>query len=142
MSDVKKPCPACPFTRSCERGVLGGSPPEIYMGQAFAPFQLPCHMHYEPDHPGWKAECFDKPQCAGAAIFRANMGISGELPQALHRLPSDHQQVFSNHFEFFMHHKRINFDEARHQFRLKPLSSLVQEQLSRADNLFSAKVEA
>lgn len=107
-------CPQCPYSRACAPGALGGSPVEVYVGQITGPFWLPCHLHSDFDDPGWKT-AIEKPQCAGAAIFRANLGIDGEqLPAALHRLPAGSDaNVFATLEEFVAHHLEINLAEAR-----------------------------
>src|SRR5258707_14531702 len=42
---VANPCPQCPFNRSTEPGLLGGSPVETYVGQIYAPFVILSHAY-------------------------------------------------------------------------------------------------
>lgn len=104
---VNEPCPECPFNRKVKPGTLGGSPVQVYAGQINGPFVLACHMHVNFDDPNWRAELnyTNTPQCAGAAIFRANLGVSHRMPAALPRLPANHEQVFSTMSEFVEHHQ-------------------------------------
>lgn len=108
MSNVKTPCPSCAFRRDITPGALGGSTPETFIGQAHGPFQIPCHTHYgERSYSEVHAQCEAIPQCAGAAIYRANVGVAEALPEQLHQLPADKQLVFASPAEFIAHHQRV-----------------------------------
>ncbi len=137
--DPKVPCKECAFRRDIEPGALGGSAPEVYIGQAYAPFAIPCHCHCNFDDPEWKAKAGpgETPQCAGVAIFRANIGAIGHLPAVLTALDADETTVFANPVEFLAHHKQISLREAVDQLTSPGTSirDLVQEQLSRQDNI-------
>ena len=101
------PCAQCSFRRDTPPGNLGGSPPEVYIGQIEGPFMIPCHMLCNFDDPKWREKAFKTGQCAGAAIFRANMGLPpGPVP--INLLPPDHTTVFSDYAEFLAHHKGIS----------------------------------
>ncbi|CAB4162431.1 hypothetical protein UFOVP783_45 [uncultured Caudovirales phage] len=102
-----RPCGACPFSRAVAPGALGGAnPPEVFVGQAFAGIMwLPCHKLYDPNLPARDQSASKCGQCAGAAIFRANCDIPA-VP-GIHRLPPDHEAVFSSAAEFIAHHRRI-----------------------------------
>jgi hypothetical protein len=39
---------------------------------------------------------FTLPQCAGAAIFRANTGWADEMPIGFHELPADRETVYAD----------------------------------------------
>lgn len=102
------PCAECPFARHVTPGKLGGSPIEVYIGQAYGPFYLPWHSDYEPD----SRERFDKGgaqvrQCAGAAIFRSNIGVAELMPDGMHQLPKDTEKVFATRGEFIAHHSEV-----------------------------------
>jgi len=97
---VRRPCPGCPFARACAPGGLGGSPVEVYIGQLLGGFWLPCHSN--PDYNQQTDATVS--QCAGAAIFRANLGIDAILPPMLHRLPEDQAAVFGTVEQFVAHH--------------------------------------
>lgn len=99
-----KACKSCPFSRQCEPGELGGSPVETYIGQSMGPFFLPCHACA-----GYKGneQTLDDglPQCAGAAIFRANIGRDEVMPGALLKLfAGSDVNVFASMQEFIKHH--------------------------------------
>ncbi len=104
MKNVQNPCPACPFSRAVAPGALGGSPISKYVGQIIGPFVLPCHKHCDFDDPQWREKSIETPQCAGAAIFRANLGVNKLLPPALHKMPEDRETVFGSLTEFVQHH--------------------------------------
>lgn len=107
----KSPCSACPFHRGVQPDALGGSSPEKYVGQVTGPFWLPCHMHSNFADPNWKTDT-SKAQCAGAAIFRANVGVIDKMPDALLHLPPDPNKVFASYTEFYAHHKQITVEQA------------------------------
>lgn len=96
------PCQTCPFRRTCTPGALGGSPVKTYIGQTHGNFYIPCHSAIDYTDPHWHAKATDVPHCAGAAIFRANIGMS-HLPPALMQ-EENHTEVFSNVEEFALHH--------------------------------------
>lgn len=138
MDDVKHMqavCKQCPWSRTVEPGALGGSPPETYLGQAAGPFILPCHLHCDFDDPDWKAKTVDTPQCAGAAIYRANVGMAQYLPPQVHRLNPDVDTVFATSVEFLAHHKGISLLAARKQLIEVPVSELRARQMARNTNI-------
>jgi hypothetical protein len=112
-----KPCKECPFSREIQPGALGGSAPEVYIGQAHGSFWLPCHMHSEFDDPNWKSNTA-KPECAGTAIYRAN--VYGKLDTSLLVLEPDREAVFATPAEFLAHHKGITLQQAEAELRVKP----------------------
>lgn len=112
-----RPCAGCPWSRNVRPNVedleqpsLGGSPAEVYVGQALLSFRLPCHMRQDYTKLEERLDN-SKTDCAGAAIFRANQKVDF-APQLLH-LPEDKEAVFSNVCEFYAHHKGISVDDAR-----------------------------
>jgi hypothetical protein len=109
MPHCKTPCKECPFARHTEPGATGGSDPTVYIGQAIGPFLLSCHMdpNYEKD-----PRSPHLMQCAGAAMFRSNIGVDVLMPPFLHHLPSNEEKVFSNPAELLSHHLRITLEEA------------------------------
>lgn len=127
--NCKKPCDSCPFSRASTPGGLGTKEgPEPFIGQAHGPFYLPCHKTYlskgiSPMTPGL-------PQCAGAAIFRANIGVAPYLPLSIHVLPRDSVAVFKTPVEFLAHHARITEADARAWLAKRPPSMLMGIELS------------
>lgn len=109
---LKKPCGECPFRKKnklVHNGKPGGSHPEVYVGQSEGPFWLPCHSDkaYADKNSDHKVV----QQCAGAAIYRSNIGVSEKMPDAIHILPEDKKLVFESHADFVSHysgvHKRL-----------------------------------
>lgn len=86
----RSPCCDCPFRRDSLPGWLGGSTPEQFVRHAHADLPYPCHTKIGP-------------QCAGMAIYRANICKSPRDPKAF-RLPADKVKVFSWPTEFINHH--------------------------------------
>lgn len=109
MNHPKKPCKGCPFSRLTPPGELGGSPPDVYMGQVVGPFWLPCHS--PADYQGKQSRPDQAPQCAGAAIFRHKIKASPHLPEFLLRLDDTGDgadEVFTSVQEFYQHHNQIS----------------------------------
>lgn len=97
----RKPCAECPFSRKTTRGALGGAGPTTFIGQVHGPFLLSCHMD-----PGYEKDRRSPEllQCAGAATFRANIGVAPLMPKELMSLPADTEHVFATPTEFLAHH--------------------------------------
>lgn len=89
----KSPCSDCPFARASLRGWLGSSTMGEWIAAVHGEALIECHTT-------------DK-QCAGAAIYRANVC---KLPRDLDllRLPADKVTVFANPKEFRSHHEKEN----------------------------------
>lgn len=99
----EKSCGSCPFSKTSKPGGLGGSPITTYLGQIIGPFMLPCHNQkgYEGNDTPIGAE-----QCAGAAVFRANLGIADRMPDMLlHLEAGSDPNVFETLPEFIRHHQ-------------------------------------
>lgn len=111
----KLPCAECPFSRKNQPGKdLGGADPTVYVGQAFGPFVLSCHM----DSAYEQSTALDKYKelrdCAGMAIYRANCGYDVKMPEAIFKLPVNKELVFSSPAEFLAHHLQIELSVAEH----------------------------
>jgi hypothetical protein len=133
------PCATCPWRRSATPGALGSSEPATtFIGQAFGPFRLPCHETYDSSAPGWKAEANRSPECRGAAIFRANVGLTDRLPRALLSLPPNDVLVFTGPEEFLAHHERITISRAVRLLANVPPGALARMQMARCDNVILA----
>jgi len=132
---VKAPCPDCPYSREVAPGALGGSSPLIYIGQAAGPFVLPCHKHCDFDDPNWKLKAINTPQCAGAAIFRANIGVDKFMPDVIHKLPADRERVFATSAEFLAYHTRMSLGYAVAFLKATPPEALLRRQLLRQSNV-------
>lgn len=110
----RKPCDECPFRRDIEPGFLGGSPAGVYVGRTLGPFILNCHKA-----PGYRLNPRDPNglQCAGGAIFRANIGVAEIMPGAILTLEPDAEIVFTSAAEFLAHHQGMTIDEAEEYLR-------------------------
>lgn len=131
MKTLAKPCKDCPFSRGVAPGALGGSPVETYIGQAVGPFMLPCHKTCDFDDPEWKDKVGQTPQCAGAAIYRANIGVADLMPPGIARLPPDRANVFASHEEFIAHHLQVSPFVARGLLQIITPAELLAIQLAR-----------
>lgn len=128
MAQHTTPCGECPFRRTVEPGALGGSEPEVYIGQAQGQFWLPCHMRQDCTTDEGRRDP-SSPQCAGAAIYRANIG---GVARPLLELPADPVVAFASAEEFLAHHRRLPLDEARERLRRTPPEALLRRELGRA----------
>jgi len=135
MKDLQKPCSDCAFRRCSEPGRLGGSTAEVYIGQTYGPFLIPCHLTYPEMEEGErlhdKMHCMG--QCAGSAIFRANCGMNDFMPSGMPKLEPDHEAVFSSPAEFLAHHKGISHFEAINQLMEQGPMELMQIELEKMD---------
>lgn len=84
------PCSDCPWARTALKGWLGGESADNWVAEAHADAPIPCHV-------------LDGAQCAGAAIYRANVCKRPRDPGAL-LLPADRKRVFASPVEFKRHH--------------------------------------
>lgn len=116
MKHPKRPCHECPFRRDVKPGTLGGSPVTTFVGQSIGPFVLNCHL--ADGYTAKPEDALSTPQCAGAAIYRANLGV--ELPRQIHTLPADDQVVFASHAEFVAHHEQVSIEIAQQLLELFP----------------------
>lgn len=91
----KTPCSDCPFRRDALPGWLGGNTAEDFVSFARGDEPYPCHTKIGP-------------QCAGLAIFRANICKSPRNPEAL-IAPQNKRLVFAWTDEFLKHHGELIF---------------------------------
>lgn len=106
MNQHKKSCATCPFSSKSKPGELGGSPVEMFVGQAYGPFFLPCHEATDYSNPDWKQQ-YDVPQCAGAAIYRANCHPAKRPDMLLHLEAGSDETVFKSPAGFVAHHMGV-----------------------------------
>lgn len=132
MKDLTSPCKECAFARTSIPGELGGSEAEVYIGQCYGPFYIPCHMTYELGDPNLREKLHCTGGCAGSAVFRANLGIDTLMPAGINRLPADHEAVFSTPAEFIAHHKRISLQDAMKLLAFKPPAELLMMEFKKA----------
>jgi hypothetical protein len=93
---MRAPCGECPWRRSSCAGWVGTIPPEEWVRAATSEARIDCHVVALA---GQGSE-----ECAGAAIYRANIGKRLRDPNAL-ALPADRVAVFSWPDEFIAHHR-------------------------------------
>lgn len=86
-----RPCSDCPWARTALPGWLGNMTAEDWVQAGHSDGIIECHTT-------------DK-QCAGAAIYRANVCKAPRDPNAL-RLTPDVTRVFKSPQEFREHHER------------------------------------
>ena len=85
------PCRECPWRRTALPGWLGPCTAEEWTQYAHGETIMDCHMA--------KREL----QCAGAAVFRANVAKQTRTNEAL-KLPPDTTTVFASDAEFLAYH--------------------------------------
>lgn len=85
------PCHDCPWRRASLPGWLGGPSVAEWLARAHSDAVIECHT-VTSGH-----------ECAGAAVYRANVCKKLRDPEAF-RLKADHKLVFSTPFEFEKHH--------------------------------------
>lgn len=88
----ERACSDCPWARMSLRGWLGALSADEWLQEAHGEADIQCHV-------------LTGVQCAGAAIYRANMGKLPRNPNLM-RLPTDRVAVFANPREFKEHHER------------------------------------
>jgi hypothetical protein len=71
-------------------------------------------------------------QCAGAAIFRANVGRDMLLPEGLLRCPPDSLTVFATPAELIAHHRQVPVAEAEEFLRSCPPEELLCREMVKA----------
>ena len=89
-----QPCSDCPWARDALPGWLGSNTIEQWLEAAHGESLIDCHTMTP-----W--------QCAGAAIYRANVAKRCRTRDIL-ALPPDAEQAFTSPQEFINHHKRKN----------------------------------
>lgn len=102
-SQHRKPCADCPWARTAIPGWLGISTirqhalatPEEWINKAHSEAVELCH-------------CTTNQECAGLAIFRANVC---KLPMRALRLEPNSKLVFASDEEFIRHHTQWNWDD-------------------------------
>lgn len=87
------PCAGCPWTKHSLKGYLGSMTVDDWIQKVHGEHVIDCHNT-------------TNRQCAGAAIFRANVFKSPRNPLCL-RLPSSKKLAFSTDAEFREHHSKV-----------------------------------
>ena len=90
------PCHDCPWRRKAIPGWLGEDEAKDWIERAHGECAVECHTN-------------EGHQCAGMAIYRANVAKSTRYPSLILELPHDTVSVFASPAEFYAHH-----DKSRH----------------------------
>lgn len=124
-------CGQCPFARTTSKEYLDtkGQNGERFAGQSIGVFILPCHMREGFDE--WRSNPYGVPLCAGAAKFRANLGVDSYLPEAIGRLPEDDAKVFGNVAELLAHHEGTSIEEAESKLLRKPVIEMLRQEMAK-----------
>jgi hypothetical protein len=88
-----KPCSDCPWRRDALAGWLGNASPDEWLADAHSEAVIECHV-------------FTGAQCAGAAVYRANV-CKTPRDKTLLRLARDPETVFATPDEFRKCHNEL-----------------------------------
>jgi hypothetical protein len=88
---------------------------------------LPCHALYEPGVGAKQQSPSRCGQCAGAAAFRANVGV--HTSPGIHTLPPDRVRVFSDPWEFIAHHRKVSVEEVRRRYNIHDFIRMAETEL-------------
>ena len=98
------PCATCPWRRDNQApGWPGASAPGEFLQQLDAGERMPCHCSVDYEQKDWRDQAKEAPECAGAAIHRANRAMHAP---GLLKLPAVYDLVFTRPHEFIAHHAR------------------------------------
>jgi hypothetical protein len=128
VTSKKKPCKECPFRRDNtlpKDGKPGGSLVEVYVGQTEGPFWLPCHL--DKNYDGKNSNHHKVSQCAGAAIYRSNIGVAEKMPEGVAILPEDKETVFASHQQFVAHYLNRKEEELHELFNETDIVKILLE---------------
>jgi len=126
MLQRERCCGQCPFAKSTPKTYLDtmGQNGQKFIGQAQAGMYLPCYMEVGF---GEFLKNPHLPQCAGAAKYRANVGI--EVPKGIGTLPPDRETVFESPEELLAHHRGIDLEHAKRIMATVPATYLARMEL-------------
>lgn len=95
-----RPCNECPWRRDSRPGHLGPYSAQEWANAAHGESPIACHETIKHEDQDWS----ELRQCAGMAIFRANIFKSPRHPKVA-RAKRDEETVFSWDDEFIAHHE-------------------------------------
>lgn len=128
---MKTPCKTCPWKRNAlPPGLIGGNTPDVFIGQIQGPFYLPCHNSKGYAGKNTILESSDTKQCAGAAIFRSNIGVSQMMPKGIKILPEDKENVFASKEEFLGYYYNVSLEIIKGIFTEKLYRWLLVKELN------------
>lgn len=98
---TKKPCNECPWLRTARRGHLGPNTAVEWAEIAHGEGPVACHETIKYTGQDWK----EMRQCAGMAIFRANIFKTPRHPRVVRADERNTELVFAWDDEFIAHHE-------------------------------------
>lgn len=129
------PCGDCPFTRKPSPGFLGDSPVEVYVGQYFLPYMVPCHACIDYSDPAWKEKATANPhipQCVGFSMCRNGIGYDQLMPEMLLRVAYDpEKQAFRDIWDFWAYHRQVQRISAIEQLEPNAIMHMCDAELGR-----------
>ena len=131
-------CASCPWRRDSEPGAIGSKEPaSTFIGQAHGPFLLPCHEAYEAamGRQGWRKEADNSVQCCGAATFRANVGVDKLMPNGIHKVQADKENVFATAAEFLAHHEGKDVELCESVLQMVTPMDMCEREMSKRNEL-------
>ena len=133
MNQKEECCSQCPFARATTKEYLDtrGDNGERFIGQSIGPFILPCHM--TKDFSQWAEKADTIPQCAGAAKYRANIGVGDMMPPAIGKLPADTETVFATPVELLAHHRGVSLDYAKMVLTIIPPKAFLEHEMNKQE---------
>lgn len=99
---LDKPCNECPWRRDSIPTFLGPHDAEQWVEIAHSDSPIACHKTIRHSDEMWHD---DTKQCAGAAIYRANVGKSPRIREVAVGI-ANREDVFAAPTEFVQHHQR------------------------------------
>lgn len=112
MTRRKKPCKECPFNKKANLKTddLGGSAPEVYLGQLNSPFWLPCHL--DKNYNGKQSNMDKVGVCVGAAMLRSTLKTRYKFTSEFTPVIEKDSSSFDNCADFLSHYKNIPLEQA------------------------------
>jgi len=123
-------CSQCPYARATSKEYLDtrGDNSERFVGQGNMNAFLPCHMESMDNN----ATVGQGRQCAGAAKFRANIGVADQLRPEIGRLEPDTETVFATNAELLAHHRGWTVERAEQYLSQKPVAVMIAAEIQAA----------
>lgn len=107
MSDLPpsttRPCDECPWRRASIPGYVGPHDAETWVAAAHSDAPIACHKTISTSSRDGETDTSYTHQCAGAAVFRANVHKMPRDPSVA-RMPADRERTFASNQEFLAHH--------------------------------------
>jgi hypothetical protein len=85
------------------------------------------------DFSQWAEKADTIPQCAGAAKYRANIGVGDMMPPAIGKLPADTETVFATPVELLAHHRGVSLDYAKMVLTIIPPKAFLEHEMNKQE---------